>query len=185
MDLDHSRYENFAGLSLYCYRVASAVGLLSIQIFGFKNPRCHDYATHLGHALQLTNILRDVREDASRGRIYLPLDELKKFNVTEDEILRGVYTSRYHDLARSIAAKAREHYRLARELLPAEDRRAMVAAELMGSVYWQLLRKLESKQFNVFGEQRVRIGKPQKLGLIFRSWLRYVCHSQAPNYGTL
>jgi phytoene synthase len=171
-------------LELYCYRVASAVGLLSIQIFGFKNPQCHDYATHLGHALQLTNILRDVREDAGRGRIYLPLDELKKFNVTEEEILRSVYSGRYYDLAKSIAAKAHEHYRLARELLPAEDRRAMVAAELMGSVYWQLLRKLEAHQFNVFGEQRVRIGKLQKLALIFRSWLRFVCHSSAPNYGT-
>jgi phytoene synthase len=184
MDLDRNRYEDFAGLELYCYRVASAVGLLSIQIFGFKNPQCHDYATHLGHALQLTNILRDVREDAGRGRIYLPLDELKKFNVTEEEILRSVYSGRYYDLAKSIAAKAHEHYRLARELLPAEDRRAMVAAELMGSVYWQLLRKLEAHQFNVFGEQRVRIGKLQKLALIFRSWLRFVCHSSAPNYGT-
>ncbi len=183
MDLDHSRYETFAGLKLYCYRVASAVGLLSIRIFGFKNPQCHDYATHLGHALQLTNILRDVREDAGRGRIYLPLDELKKFNVTEDEILRGVYSSRYRDLAQSIAAKAREHYRLARELLPAEDRRAMVAAELMGSVYWQLLRKLEASEFNVFGEERVRIGKARKLGLILRSWLRHVGHSKASNYG--
>ena len=184
MDLDHSRYENFDGLTLYCYRVASAVGLLSIQIFGFKNPQCHDYATHLGHALQLTNILRDVREDAGRGRIYLPLDELKKFNVTEDEILRGIYSSRYRELATRIAAKAREHYRLARELLPPEDRRAMVAAELMGSVYWQLLKKLEANQFNVFGEQRVRLHKSQKLFLIFRSWRRYVCHSSAPNYGT-
>ena len=184
MDLEHSRYENFSGLSLYCYRVASAVGLLSIQIFGFKNPQCHDYATHLGHALQLTNILRDVREDAGRGRIYLPLEELKKFNVTEDEILRGAYSSRYRDLAMSIAEKARNHYRNARELLPPEDRRAMVAAELMGSVYWQLLRKLEASQFNVFGEQRVRLHKAQKLVLILRSWLRYVCHSQAPNYGT-
>jgi phytoene synthase len=182
MDLEQNRYENFTSLGLYCYRVASAVGLLSIRIFGFKNPRCHDYATHLGHALQLTNILRDVREDAGRGRIYLPLDELKKFNVTEDEILRGVYSSRYQALATSIAAKAREHYRQARELLPPEDRRAMVAAELMGSVYWQVLRKLEAQGFNVFGEERVRLRKTQKLALIFRSWLRYVGHSQAANY---
>jgi phytoene synthase len=158
--------------------------LLSIQIFGFKNPQCHDYATHLGHALQLTNILRDVREDAGRGRIYLPLDELKKFNVTEDEILRGVYSSRYRELAASIAAKAREHYRLARELLPPEDRRAMVAAELMGAVYWQLLLKLEAGRFNVFRTERVRLRKARKLGLIFRSWLRHVSHSPAPNYGT-
>ena len=184
MDLEQTRYENFEQLGLYCYRVASAVGLLSIQIFGFKNPQCHDYATHLGHALQLTNILRDVREDAGRGRIYLPLDELKKFNVTEDEILRGIYSSRYRDLAVSIAAKARNHYQNARELLPPEDRRAMVAAELMGSVYWQLLKKLEASQFNVFGEERIRLHKAQKLVLIFRSWLRYVGHSQAPNYGT-
>lgn len=184
MDLDKKRYENFTELSLYCYRVASAVGLLSIRIFEYRNPACTDYATHLGHALQLTNILRDVREDAGRDRIYLPLAELKKFNVTEAEILRGEYSSRYRDLAASVAEKARNHYRLARELLPAEDRRAMVAAELMGSVYWRLLCKLERQNFNVFGPQPTRLSKPHKLALIARSWVRFALGVTSPNYGT-
>jgi phytoene synthase len=184
MDLEKKRYEDFTELSLYCYRVASAVGLLSIRVFEFKNPACTDYATHLGHALQLTNILRDVREDAGRNRIYLPLSELKQCGVAESEILQGEYSSRYRNLAASIAEKARNHYRLARELLPAEDRRAMVAAELMGSVYWRLLCKLERQNFNVFRPQPTRLSKPHKLALILRSWVRFVIGATSPNYGT-
>jgi 15-cis-phytoene synthase len=185
MDLEKKRYEDFTELSLYCYRVASAVGLLSIRIFEFKNPACTDYATHLGHALQLTNILRDVREDAGRDRIYLPLCELKRFGVTEAQILRGEYSSRYRNLAASAAEKARDHYRLACELLPAEDRRAMVAAELMGSVYWRLLCKLEQQNFDVFGPQPTRLSKPQKFALILRSWVRFVIGATSPNYGPI
>jgi len=155
---------------------------LSIEIFGYQNPACRDYAIYLGKALQLTNILRDVRTDAGRGRIYLPLDELKKFNVTETEILNSQYTKNYHALAASMAGRAKHFYQLARKTLPAEDRRSMVAAELMGSVYWQLLKKLEANRFNVFGEKPVRIHKAHKLVLILRSWLRFVCNSQTPNY---
>src|SRR5581483_11526722 len=92
MDLDQKRYETLDDLKLYCYRVASTVGLLSIHIFGYRNPQSADYATHLGHALQLTNILRDVKEDAGRDRIYLPLSELKRFGVREEEILHGEYS---------------------------------------------------------------------------------------------
>ena len=184
MDLDTLRYENVEALEKYCHRVASVVGLLSIEIFGYKNKACRDYAVYLGKALQFTNILRDVKNDAARGRIYLPLDELKKFAVTEAEILNGEYSENYRALAASLAARARAFYELARLTLPPEDRRAMVAAELMGAVYWQLLRKLEAKKFNVFGPQPVRLGKPQKLALIFRSWLRFAIGSTAPNYGT-
>jgi phytoene synthase len=183
MDLEIKRYENFEDLELYCHRVASVVGLLSIEIFGYKNPACRDYAVYLGKALQLTNILRDVRTDAGRGRIYLPLDELKKFDVSEAEILHPKYSENYQALAAHVTRHARRFYKLARQTLPAEDRSSMVAAELMGSVYWQLLRKLEANQFNVFGEQLVRINKAQKLVLIFRSWLRFVGNSSTPNYG--
>src|SRR5437867_2026465 len=137
MDLDIKRYETYQELEQYCYRVASVVGLLSIEIFGYQNPVCRDYANHLGKALQLTNILRDVRTDAERGRIYLPLSELKKSNVTEAEILRHEYSDRFARLAAGVAERARNFYRLAREALPAEDRRSMVAAELMGCVYWR------------------------------------------------
>jgi phytoene synthase len=184
MDLDTKRYENFAQLELYCYRVASVVGLLSIKIFGHKNSAARDYAIYLGKALQLTNILRDVKTDAARGRIYLPLDELKKFNISENEILDSKNSDRYFALAASINDRAKGFYQLARLTLPVEDRNAMVAAELMGSVYWQLLQKLEREKFNVFGSQPVRITRPKKLLLILRAWLRFISGSKMANYGT-
>ncbi|MGD0251341.1 MAG: presqualene diphosphate synthase HpnD [Verrucomicrobiota bacterium] len=183
MDLEIKRYENFEQLESYCYCVASAVGLLSIEIFGYQNPACRDYAIYLGKALQFTNILRDVRTDAERGRIYLPQSELKKINVGEDDILNFKYSDRFHALAVNVAERAKNFYRLARQTLPAEDRRAMVAAELMGSVYWQLLQKLERQQFNVFGPQSLQLAKPQKLALIFRSWLRLAFGSTSSDYG--
>jgi len=184
MDLDTKRYETYEQLELYCFRVASVVGLLSIEIFGYKNPACHDYAIYLGKALQFTNILRDVRTDAERGRIYIPQTELARFNVSEQDILKFRYSKNFHSLAVSMADRAKEFYRQARETLPAEDRKAMVAAELMGSVYWQLLRKLERQEFNVFGEQPTRLSKPHKLALIARSWWRFFSGAMSPNYGT-
>jgi len=184
MDLDTKRYETYEQLELYCYRVASVVGLLSIEIFGYTNSKCRDYAVHLGKALQLTNILRDVGSDAERERIYLPLAELKAFNVPEAEILRHEYSDRFARLAGNVAARAKHHYRLARETLPAEDRRAMVAAELMGSVYWRLLRKLEARQFNVLGPEPTRLSKPHKLVLILQTWIRFATGTVTPNYGT-
>lgn len=184
MDLETTRYQTAADLELYCYRVASVVGLLSIGIFGYRNPRCSDYAVALGHALQLTNILRDVKNDAARGRIYLPLDDLKHFGVTEGEILRGVYSERYAKLAAAMANRARRFYLQARDLLPPEDRRAMVAAEMMGAVYWRLLRRLESNAFNAFQNQPLRLSKPHKLTLILRSWLRHLAGAQTSDYAT-
>ena len=184
MDLDIKRYATHAELEQYCYRVASVVGLLSIEIFGYTNPRTREYAVHLGKALQLTNILRDVKTDAERGRIYFPIEELTRFRVTESEILNGEYSSRFRELAASIAGRAKHFYRLARETLPPEDRRAMAAAELMGSVYWRLLEKLEHREFNVFGPEPTRVGKGQKILLILRTWLRLASGNVVPNYGT-
>lgn len=184
MDLDTKRYETYEHLELYCYRVASVVGLLSIEIFGYQNPACRDYAIYLGKALQLTNILRDVRTDAERGRIYLPLSELKKFNVTEAEIFRHEYSDRFQALAASVAARAKHFYQLAQQTLPAEDRRSMIAAELMGSVYWRLLQKLERRRFDVLGPQLTRLNKAQKILLILRTWLRLASGVVSPNYGT-
>jgi phytoene synthase len=183
MDLDTVRYENFEQLELYCYRVASVVGLLSIEIFGYENPACRDYAISLGQALQLTNILRDVKNDAARGRIYLPQTELKKFNVSEAEILDSKYSERYLALARSVAERAKGFYRLAQKTLPSADRRGMVAAELMGNVYWRLLQKLEQEKFHVFGAKPLKLSKPQKLALILQSWLRHATGSTVSNYG--
>ena len=184
MDLDIKRYETFAELEQYCYRVASIVGLLSIEVFGYRNPACRDYAIFLGKALQFTNILRDVRTDAERGRVYLPSEGLQRFNVRPEEILELQYSSRFRDLAASVAGRARDFYCLARETLPGEDRRSMGAAELMGSVYWRLLKKLEARQFNVFEPARTRISKFQKLFLILRTWYRLSTGALVPNYGT-
>ena len=184
MDLDIKRYQDYEQLvESYCYRVASVVGLLSIEIFGYQDPACHTYAVHLGKALQLTNILRDVRSDAERGRIYLPLSELARFKVTPEEILRLEYSPRFFELARSVAERARHFYQLARETLPGVDRRSMVAAELMGAVYWRLWRQLEAQRFNVFGPERARLNRGQKAALILRTWCGLVCGSAAPNYG--
>jgi len=183
MDLEIKRYTTYDELDLYCYRVASVVGLLSIEIFGYHDPNCRTYAVHLGKALQLTNILRDVRADAERGRIYVPRSELERFDVPEEQILRCQYSTRFRDLAGSVAERARGFYRLAGQTLPPVDRRSMVAAELMGSVYWRLLRKLERQQFNVFVPRLTRLTKGQKLLLILRSWCRFISGAMSPNYG--
>ncbi len=184
MDFDFKRYETFEDLEKYCYRVASVVGLLSIEIFGYKNPACREYAIYLGKALQLTNILRDVKTDAALNRIYLPKSEMERFGVTEEQILRGEFSENYFRIAQSIAARARHFYALARETLPAEDRKNMGAAELMGAVYWRLLTKLERQRFDVFARRGIRLNKAQKLFLIFKSWLRAASGSTAPVYGT-
>jgi len=183
MDLDADRYETMADLELYCYRVASVVGLLSIEIFGYTDPGCKDYAIYLGKALQLTNILRDVRTDAELGRIYLPLAELERFNVQPDELLNFEYSDRYRQLANSIAQRARDFYRQANEALPRADRKSMSSAELMGSVYWRLLKKLEARNFNVFGPKVTRLNKLQKIGLILRTKLKMTLGDMRPNYG--
>ncbi len=183
MDLDIKRYENFDSLEKYCYRVASVVGLLSIEIFGYANPACREYAIHLGKALQLTNILRDVKTDAKRGRIYLPTSEMAQCNVSEEEIFRGEYPEHYFELGRTVAQRARYFYKLAHETLPLTDRKSMVAAELMGSVYWRLLRKLERENFNVFGACPTRLNKAQKIFLTFQTWLRISSGRVTANYG--
>lgn len=182
MDLEITRYENYDQLELYCYRVASVVGLLSIQIFGHQNTVVREYAVTLGKALQFTNILRDVKTDAARGRIYLPQSELKKFNVSEADILDGRYTEPFRALAESVAARAKNFYSAARVSLPPEDRRSMVAAELMGTVYWRLLEKLEGAKFDVFS-QPLKLSRPQKLFIIFQVCLRFWFGSATGKYG--
>jgi phytoene synthase len=183
MDLDCNRYTDYDQLEMYCYRVASVVGLLSIEIFRYTDPACRDYAVYLGKALQLTNILRDVRNDAERGRIYLPLAELERHQVKPEEILRFEYSERFSCLASAVAQRAKHFYQLARQTLPSADRRSMVAAELMGSVYWRLLRELERHRFDVFGPKPPRLGKGQKLMLILRAWWRFALGGTAPAYG--
>jgi len=183
MDLDTTRYETYEALELYCYRVASVVGLLSIEIFGYREPVTRDYAVALGKALQFTNILRDVGNDAARGRIYLPEEELERFAVPPEDILQGRYSEKFAVLAADFARRARDFYETARNTLPTADRANMVAAELMGSVYWELLRKLEREEYRVLRPEPLRLSKPHKLALIARSWLRLALGSESPAYG--
>ena len=183
MDLDIQRYPDYAALEQYCYRVASVVGLLSIEVFGYRNPMCREYAVFLGKALQLTNILRDVGTDAARGRIYLPTEALERFQVREADILSGNHSPRFVALAQDAAERAREFYRRAREALPPEDRRAMIAAEVMGSVYWCLLERVTAGGYQVLGARVVRLGKWHKLFLIWRTWYRNALAPRLPNYG--
>jgi 15-cis-phytoene synthase len=168
MDLQQVRFQTFAELSEYCYRVASAVGLISIEIFGYKNERCRDYAYYLGLALQLTNIIRDVGSDlANGGRIYLPLDELAKFDYPEEELVQRRYDDRFVALMKFQAERAHAYFQRATESLPAEDHRSMKAAELMREVYFKLLTRIENDHFRVF-EKKYRLSRPEKLWIISR-----------------
>ncbi len=169
MDLTRHRYAAFEELRLYCYRVASAVGLICIEIFGYTNPAAKIYAEKLGVAFQLTNILRDVSEDASRGRIYLPLEDLARFGVSEDDILRGVYNASFVRLMEFEADRAQQFYREAEAALPAEDRPALLAAEAMRLIYGALLDRIRRSNYRVMG-RRYTVSAPWKLYLVGRAW---------------
>ena len=171
MDIDKRRYASFEELYEYCYRVAAAVGLASIEIFGYSDLRARDYAVNLGIALQLTNIMRDLKTDAERGRIYLPLDELRRFGYAEDDLLRGRYTQAYFELMRFQADRTHAYYRAARAALPRADRRRLAAAEIMGVIYRALLRAIEARRFRVF-DRRIRLSTPRRLALAAGVYLR-------------
>jgi len=145
--------------------VASAVGLVSIEIFGYRNPACRDYAIQLGLALQMTNIIRDVGKDLQQGRIYLPQEDLVRFNYSETEILNRQYNERFIDLMNFQARRAEDFFARAAALLPPEDRQSMVAAEIMGSIYRALLRRMKSDKFRVF-DKNYRLSKLEKAGRI-------------------
>jgi 15-cis-phytoene synthase len=161
MDLSISRYETFEQLRIYCYRVASAVGLVSIEIFGYRNAASKEYAVQLGLALQMTNIIRDVGKDLRDGRIYLPQEDLAQFEYSESELQDRQYNDRFVRLMEFEAARARGFFTRAAALLPREDRRSMVAAEIMASIYGGLLRRIESHGFRVF-DTDYRLGKMEK-----------------------
>lgn len=169
MDLTRRRYENFGELSLYCRRVASAVGLICIEIFGYRNAATRIYAERLGIAFQLTNIIRDVGEDAARGRIYIPLEDLARFNVAEEEILRGEYTTRFRELMEFEAMRAREYYVEAEGALAPEDRAGMLAAEGMRLIYRALLERIVRLEYRVL-DRRLSLSAPRKLYLVGRAW---------------
>lgn len=172
MDLTRSRYSTFDELRVYCYRVASAVGLVSIEIFGYRNPITKQYAVELGLALQTTNIIRDVGRDLKSGRIYLPEEDLARFGYTEADLQARVYDERFLSLMKFEAARAHGFFDKAAELLPREDRRSMVAAEIMGSVYRGLLKRMEADNFQVFTKE-YRLNKLQKAGRIAGQLLKF------------
>jgi phytoene synthase len=176
MDLEPVKFQDFNALHRYCYRVASAVGLVSIEIFGYRNPQCKEYAQRLGVALQLTNIIRDVNKDLQNGgRIYLPLNELAMFGYSEQALRNLTYNSSFVRLMQFQAERAHAFFREAKRLLPPEDRRSMVAAEGMRAIYFALLQRIENDRFRLF-EKPYRLNRIEKamtmLGPIIANSLR-------------
>lgn len=170
MDLDTHRYATFDHLFEYCRRVASAVGLVCIRIFGCRDPRASDYAVNLGVALQLTNILRDVKDDLERGRVYLPLDDLAACGCTVEDLEAHVATEPVRRAIAFECRRAREFYARAREALPPDDRRRLVAAEIMRAVYSETLRRIERSDYDVFNA-RLRVPRPWQAVIALRQWL--------------
>jgi phytoene synthase len=168
MDLHKTRYADFTELREYCYRVASAVGLVCVAIFGCRHPRSRDYAIDLGIALQLTNILRDLRSDARRGRIYVPRDEMEACGYGESDLLAGVRNEPFLRLMRMQAGRAGRHFEQAAAALPEIDRRRLLAAEVMGAIYRRLLRRIEAGRFRVF-DRRIRVPRLTQIGLALRA----------------
>ena len=170
MDLVKRRYATFAELETYCWRVASAVGLASIEIFGYSNPRAREYAVDVGLALQLTNILRDISEDAARDRIYLPVEDLEAFGVPEEDLLRGVYNRRFRELMEFQCERARRYYRSAEAKLPAEDAASLRPAEVMRRTYEQVLDRIVEERYFVFG-RRLGLSRGRKAALAASMWI--------------
>lgn len=169
-DLIKNRYETFEDLKEYCYGVAGIVGLISIEIFGHKYEETKNYAINLGYALQLTNILRDIKPDKERNYIYIPQEDLRKFNYSEEELINEVYNQNFIDLMRFEAKRAREFYYKARTCLNPDERMTIFAAEIMDAIYYRLLEKIELKEFNVF-EQKIRVSNLHKIAITLKHWL--------------
>jgi phytoene synthase len=170
MDVDTTRYETFADLLQYCRRVASAVGLICIRIFGCRHEGSREYALQLGIALQLTNILRDVKSDLARGRVYLPLEDLAATGCTIDDLAAGRMSEPVRRLIALECGRARDRYQQAINARPPEDRRRLVAAEIMRAVYFETLKRIERGGYDVF-TRRVRVPRPRQALIAMRQWL--------------
>ncbi|MDD5383872.1 MAG: presqualene diphosphate synthase HpnD [Gallionella sp.] len=171
MDIDLPRYPDFKSLQLYCYRVASVVGLLSVEIFGYSDRRTLKYAHDLGIAFQLTNIIRDVGEDARRNRIYLPMDEMRQFGVTAADILNAHETENFHKLMAFQVERAQRYYRQALGHLPAADRKAQRTGLIMAAIYRTTLDEVVASGCHVLKE-RVSLTPLRKFWLAFKTWLK-------------
>jgi phytoene synthase len=174
MDLNFNRYEDFKQLQLYCYRVASVVGILSAQIFGFKNRKTLKFAHDLGLAFQLTNIIRDVGEDARRNRIYIPLEDLAKFNVSEEDILRSRESEAVKKLLEFQIERAESYYDKALHELPDEDKKSQAVGLIMAAIYRTLLREIKAGGAEKVLNARTSLGPLRKFWLAFRTWLKFL-----------
>jgi 15-cis-phytoene synthase len=178
MDVGSRRYETFADLHEYCIRVASAVGIICLHIFGCRDARAHQYATDLGVALQLTNILRDVPGDLARGRVYLPQEDLRRHGVSEHDLQKeidgagnGVRSAAVKALLREQAARARDYYARASASLDRSNARRLAAAEIMAAIYKAILTRIELRDYDVFSEV-VRIPRPYRAWIAAVTWAR-------------
>jgi phytoene synthase len=171
MDLQQTRYLDFAGLSLYCYRVASVVGLLAAEIFSYRDAQTEQYAHDLGMAFQLTNIIRDVGEDARRGRIYLPIDELQRFNVPAADILNARHSDNFAALMQFQYERAQRYYQQALAALPAGDRKNQRPGLIMAAIYRTLLEEIRRENFQVL-HQRISLPPTRKLWLAAKTWIK-------------
>jgi phytoene synthase len=173
MDLDQNRYTDFKQLQLYCYRVASVVGLLSVQIFGYANRNTLKYAHDLGMAFQLTNIVRDIGEDARRGRIYIPLDEIKKAGLSETDILHGHHSAKMQELIDFQIERAERFYDKALNALPQEDRKSQLTGLIMAAIYRTLLREIKQSGSQQVLNARISLTPLRKLWLAWTTWLKF------------
>jgi phytoene synthase len=171
MDLKWHSYQTFSDLREYCYRAASAVGLISIEIFGYESARTREYAVNLGLALQLTNILRDLGEDIARGRIYIPLEDLERFGYGEQDLRANRYNAPFIELMKFEYARAKSYFDKAAACLPEQDRASMFAAEIMGAIYKELLDQLPAVQFDVY-RNRLTVTKSRRLKIALGIWMR-------------
>ena len=178
MDLGNRRYETFPDLYEYCIRVASAVGLICLNIFGARDPGARQYAIDLGVALQLTNILRDIPGDMAQGRLYVPLEDLRRHGCSEADLLAeadargsGVRSPQVLALLRQQAERARDYYQRAARGLPRRDRRCLVAAEIMGAIYRDLLSSIEARDYDILSA-RVRVTRPRQASIALSTWFR-------------
>jgi len=171
MDLLKNRYATFDELLEYCRLVASSVGLMSLGIFGSTSDRTREYAVQLGIALQLTNILRDVGIDATYGRIYLPLEDLRRFSCSEDDILRRRYSPKFRELMAFQAERAELYFRRAQEALPPQERKAMFAAKIMERIYYHMLLRIKRADYNVF-DHKVHLPKILQFLIAVKYWTK-------------
>ena len=172
MDLTVNRFGNFKELYGYCYKVASVVGLICIEVFGYEDPKARDYAVDLGIAMQLTNIMRDVKEDADRGRIYIPLDDMDSYGYSEQELMEGVVNKQFRILMKFQADRARGYFDSGKRLIPLLSPESRACPALLYGIYSAVLARIENSGFNVF-EKRIGLSKPEKLFLMAKIWAGY------------